>query len=333
MSENIEQKQSDPAPEQVPEFSIIIPVYNEQAVLSALFERLYPAMDALQRRYEIIFVDDGSRDRSAALLREQYQQRPDVTRVVYLRANAGQHAAILAGFEYARGTYMVTLDADLQNPPEEMPKLVAELDKGHDYVGTIRHQRRDSLWRHWASKAMNKLRERITNIQITDQGCMFRAYHRDIINAVLDSHESHTFIPALAYMYAGNPCEVTVEHEERLAGESKYSLFKLIQLNFDLMTSFSLAPLQFFSMAGMGVAVISFIFVFYLAIRRLLVGPEVEGVFTLFGIAFFLMGLLLFGIGLLGEYVGRIYVQIRERPRFLVRDVLEQQPSHRDTDS
>ncbi len=321
MNENIEQKPFYTAPE----FSIIIPVYNEQAVLNGLFERLYPAMDALQRRYEIIFIDDGSRDRSAALLREQYQQRPDVTRVVYLRANAGQHAAILAGFEYARGTYMVTLDADLQNPPEEMPKLVAELDKGHDYVGTIRRQRHDSLWRHWASKAMNKLRERITNIKITDQGCMFRAYHRDIVEAVLDSRESHTFIPALAYMYAGNPCEIIVEHEERLAGESKYSLFKLIQLNFDLMTSFSLAPLQFFSMAGMGIAIMSFIFVFYLAMRRIFVGPEVEGVFTLFGIDFFLMGLLLFGIGLLGEYIGRIYVQIRERPRFLVRDVLEKQ--------
>jgi len=306
-----------------PELSIVIPIYNEAAVLDTLFARLYPALDALKRSYEIIFIDDGSRDRSAAMLRIQYQQRPDVTRVVYLRANAGQHAAIMAGFSNVRGTYVITLDADLQNPPEEIPKLLAELAKGHDYVGSIRRLRQDSLWRHWGSRAMNKLRERITRIHMTDQGCMFRAYHRDIVQAVLHSKESQTFIPALAYLYAGKPTEVVVEHEARAAGESKYSLFKLISLNFDLMTSFSIVPLQFFSLAGMGIAVVSFIFVLYLALRRLFIGPEVEGVFTLFAIAFLLIGLLLFAIGVLGEYIGRISVQVRDRPSFLIREVLE----------
>ena len=307
-----------------PQLSIVIPIYNEESVLPVLFNRLYPALDALNRSYEILFVNDGSRDRSAGLLREQFQKRSEVTRVILLRANAGQHAAIICGFTYARGDYVITLDADLQNPPEEIPKLLAELDKGHDYVGSIRRQRQDSVWRHWASLAMNRLRERITSIRMTDQGCMFRAYHRDIVQAVLQSHESHTFIPALAYLYAGNPTEVVVGHESRAAGTSKYSLFKLIHLNFDLMTSFSVVPLQFFSFTGMGIAVISFIFVLYLALRRLFIGPEVEGVFTLFGIAFFLIGVLLFGIGLLGEYVGRIYIHVRERPRFLVQTVLEQ---------
>lgn len=305
------------------DLSVVIPVYNEEAVLPQLFERLYPVLDGLERGYEVIFVDDGSRDRSTALLRKQFQARPDVTRVVCLRANAGQHAAILAGFEYSTGKSVITLDADLQNPPEEIIKLLAELDKGYDYVGTIRRKRRDSSWRHWASRAMNRLRERITNIHMTDQGCMLRAYDQDIIRAILDSRETQTFIPALAYLYAGNPTEVVVEHEQRAAGESKYNLFKLIHLNFDLMTGFSLMPLQVFSLVGIGIAIISFVFVIYLAIRRLIVGPEVEGVFTLFAIAFFLIGILLFGIGLLGEYVGRIYVQARGRPRYLVKVVLD----------
>ncbi len=311
-----------PAPAGDVEVSLVIPVYNEEAVLPQLFARLYPVMDGLGRTWEVVFVDDGSRDRSVALLREQYQQRPDVTRVVCLRANAGQHAAIMAGFEYTRGRTIVTLDADLQNPPEEIGKLLAEIDKGHDYVGSIRRTRRDSRWRHWASRLMNRVRERITRIHMTDQGCMLRAYDRSIVEAILASDEANTFIPALAYLFAGNPTEVVVAHEERAAGESKYPLFKLIHLNFDLMTGFSIVPLQVFSLVGIGVALVSFVFVIYLAVRRLIVGPEVEGVFTLFAIAFFLMGLLLFGIGILGEYIGRIYVQARGRPRYLVRAVL-----------
>lgn len=307
---------------QQPQLSIIIPVYNEQDVLPLLFARLYPVLDNLDRSYEVVLVDDGSHDRSPGLLRKQYHERPEVTRVVLLRANAGQHAALTAGFEYSQGKHVITLDADLQNPPEEIPKLLAEIDKGHDYVGSIRNMRRDSRWRHWASLAMNWLREKITSIRMTDQGCMFRAYDRNIIQAILDSRESQTFIPALAYTFAGNPVEVVVEHEERAAGESKYSLFKLIHLNFDLMTSFSIVPLQIFSLIGMGIAVISFLFVIYLGVRRLMIGPEVEGLFTLFAIAFFLIGILLFGIGMLGEYIGRIYVQVRQRPRFLVGTVL-----------
>jgi len=130
-----------------PILSVVIPVYNEEAVLPALFPRLYDALDSLKCSYEVIFVDDGSRDRSVALLRQQYQLRPEETCVVCLRANAGQHAAILAGFEQSVGRYMITLDADLQNPPEEIGKLLAKLEAGHDYVGTIRRVRRDSLWR------------------------------------------------------------------------------------------------------------------------------------------------------------------------------------------
>ncbi|MCP1290115.1 MULTISPECIES: glycosyltransferase [Chromobacterium] len=306
------------------DLSVVIPVYNEQDVLPALFDRLYPALDALGVRYEVVFVNDGSRDKSPAMLAAQFDLRPDVTRVVLFNGNFGQHRAILAGFEYSRGERVVTLDADLQNPPEDIKLLLAEMDKGHDYVGSIRRQRNDSLWRHLASRAMNRLREKLTRIKMTDQGCMMRAYSRRIIDTINQCNELHTFIPALAYQFAQNPTEVTVGHEERFAGESKYSLYSLIRLNFDLMTGFSIVPLQLFSLLGMLVSAGSGVLVVYLVLRRLIVGPEVGGLFTLFAIAFLLIGIALFGIGLLGEYIGRIYQEVRDRPRYVIGAVLEQ---------
>ena len=306
-----------------PTLSVVIPVYNEEPGLAELFSRLYPALDKLGLGYEIIFINDGSTDRSAALLREQFQLRPDVTRVILFNGNYGQHMAIMAGFERCRGDRVVTLDADLQNPPEEIGNLMAAMDKGFDYVGSIRKKRQDTAWRRWASKAMNRTREQLTHIKMTDQGCMLRAYRRDIINAINQSREVSTYIPALAYSFSHNPTEIEVEHEERAAGESKYSLYKLIRLNFDLVTGFSTVPLQVFSFIGIIISLLSLTFVVFLAIRRLIVGPEAEGLFTLFGIAFFLIGVTLFGIGLLGEYIGRIYQQVRERPRYLIQAVLE----------
>jgi undecaprenyl-phosphate 4-deoxy-4-formamido-L-arabinose transferase len=305
--------------------SVIIPVFNEQEGLQALFDRLYPALDKLLTPYEIIFINDGSRDRSGAILRAQFQNRPDVTRVILFNGNFGQHMAIMAGFEHSRGKRMVTLDADLQNPPEEIANLLSKMDEGFDYVGSIRRQRNDSWWRHIASRAMNNFRERITHIKITDQGCMLRAYDRSIIDAINSCLEVNTFIPALAYTFAQRPTEVIVAHEERSLGESKYSLYSLIRLNFDLMTAFSVVPLQWFSLIGMLTAVMSAFFFIFLAIRRLIIGPEAEGMFTLFALLFFMIGITLFGIGLLGEYVGRIYQQVRHRPRYLVEAILEKQ--------
>ncbi|MCS0633821.1 glycosyltransferase [Telluria mixta] len=309
-----------------PEVSVVIPVYNEEAGLANLFARLYPAMDALGLPYEVIFVNDGSRDNSVAILAEQYRKRPDVTRVVLFNGNYGQHMAILAGFEQTRGQIVITLDADLQNPPEEIHKLIAKMREGYDYVGSIRRKRQDSAWRTVASKAMNRVRERITNIHITDQGNMLRAYGRNVIDLVNQCGEVNTFVPALAYKFARKPTEIVVEHEERAAGESKYSLYSLIRLNFDLMTGFSLVPLQMFSLLGMTLSLLSALLVVVLIFRRFLLGAEAEGVFTLFAIAFFFMGVILFGIGLVGEYVGRIYQQVRARPRYVVATILEGVP-------
>jgi undecaprenyl-phosphate 4-deoxy-4-formamido-L-arabinose transferase len=312
-----------------PTVSVIIPVYNEEQSLPLLFARLYPALDKLGVSYEILFVNDGSRDRSAALLREQFQQRPDVTRVILFGGNFGQHMAIMAGFEHCRGSRIVTLDADLQNPPEEIGNLLAAMDRGHDYVGSIRKDRQDSAFRRIASRAMNWMRERITRIRMTDQGCMLRAYDRTIVDAIKSSHEVNTFIPALAYTYAGNPTEVEVAHEERAAGDSKYSLYGLIRLNFDLVTGFSIVPLQVFSLLGMFVAVMSVVVYIGVIIQRWIAADSMRaGLLALWDrdiLQFFLTGLVLFGLGLLGEYIGRIYQQVRSRPRYLVQAILERE--------
>ncbi|WP_339938628.1 glycosyltransferase [Undibacterium luofuense] len=311
-----------------PELSVVIPVYNEEAGLAKLFARLYPALDKLAERgvsYEVVFVNDGSRDNTPLILADQFRARPDVTRVVLFNGNYGQHMAILAGFKATRGDIVVTLDADLQNPPEEIGALVDKMREGYDYVGSIRRKRQDSAWRTYASKAMNRLREKITRIKITDQGNMLRAYGRNVIDLINQCSEVNTFVPALAYTFSRKPTEITVEHEERAAGESKYSLYSLIRLNFDLMTGFSIMPLQWFSMLGMVLSLLSGGLVALLLIRRFAFGAEAEGLFTLFAIAFFLMGVILFGIGLLGEYVGRIYQQVRGRPRFVVQTILERQ--------
>jgi undecaprenyl-phosphate 4-deoxy-4-formamido-L-arabinose transferase len=316
----------EPLPAGTIDVSVVIPVYNEEAGLQALFDRLYPALDALGVRYEIVFVDDGSRDRSAAILKDQFAKRPDATRVVLFNGNYGQHMAIMAGFAHVRGQRIVTLDADLQNPPEEIGKLLAAMDAGHDYVGSIREKREDSWWRTVASKLMNRLRERITHIRMTDQGCMLRAYNRDVIDAITACSEVNTFIPALAYTFSHKPTEVTVKHEERAAGESKYSFYQLIRLNFDLITGFSVVPLQMFSFFGMMVAVGSLITYLVVIVQRALRRGWSDGLETIWDrdiLEFVLIGVVLFGLGLLGEYVGRVYQQVRERPRYVVRAVLE----------
>ncbi|HEX9570824.1 MAG TPA: glycosyltransferase [Burkholderiales bacterium] len=310
-----------------PGLSVVIPVYNEEAVLPSLFARLYPALDALGESYEVIFVNDGSTDRSAALLREQFQKRPDATRVILFSGNYGQHMAIVAGFERCRGERVVTLDADLQNPPEEIARFLAKMDEGYDYVGTVRSKRQDTAFRRNASRMMNAVRERITRIRMTDQGCMLRAYSRDIVAAINSCREVNTFIPALAYTFAQRPTEIEVAHEERAAGESKYSLYKLVQLNFDLVTSFSVKPLHLFSLLGMFIALAAVLaYVVVIAERWVLADSVAEGLRAIWDrdiLEFFLIGILLFGLGLLGEYIGRIYEQVRQRPRYVVQAVLE----------
>jgi undecaprenyl-phosphate 4-deoxy-4-formamido-L-arabinose transferase len=303
--------------------SIVIPVYNEELNLPALFARLHPVLDGLGRSYEVLFTNDGSVDGSMDLLRAHHGRRPDVTRVIDFNTNYGQHMAIMAAFERVRGDVVVTLDADLQNPPEEIPRLLAAIDAGHDYVGGFRLKRQDSVFRTWASRLINTVRQHTTDIEMTDHGCMLRAYRRPVIDAIVRSGAINTFIPALAYTFADRPTELGVRHDERLAGASSYSFYKLVRLNFDLVTGFSLAPLQYFTMFAMVCAAGSFVLVLILAARWIFIGPEEGGLYTLFGILFFLISVTMVGIGLIGEYVGRTYQVVRTRQRYHVREILE----------
>jgi len=301
--------------------SIVVPVYNEEANLPRLLPRLLPVLAGMGRPWEVVFVDDGSRDGSLELLKAAVREHPGRVKAVELLRNAGQHMAIMAAFAETDGDYVVTIDADLQNPPEEIPKLVAKMDEGHDVVGTVRAKRRDSLFRKAASRVVNRTTALLTGMRLGDYGCMLRGYHRDVVDVMTASDEASTFIPALAQLYARRPVEIDVAHEERAEGESKYSLLRLVRLNFDLMTGFSVVPLQLFGLLGFLTALFGFGFGAFLLVRRVVVGSEVEGVFTLFALAFLVMGVIMAGVGMVGEYVGRIYQQVRGRPRFLVRRV------------
>ena len=304
------------------EVSVVIPVFNEVATLTDLHLRLSRTMKDLGRPWEVIFVDDGSSDGSFDVLRALHAQDPATVRVVRFNRNYGQHAAVFAGMERARGQIVVTLDADLQNPPEEIPVLLRRLDEGADVVGGARVNRHDPWFRRAASRAVNRATSAIVGVRMTDYGCMLRAYRRPVVDQVIACHEISRFIPALANTFAGAVAEVPVEHAPRQAGRSKYGLLRLLRLNMDLMTGFSLLPIQAVSLAGVLVAALGLGFAVFLGLRRLFVGPEVEGVFTLFAILFFFVGLQILALGLIGEYVGRIYQEVRRRPQYVIAEQL-----------
>ncbi|MGB8990436.1 MAG: glycosyltransferase [Desulfobaccales bacterium] len=305
-----------------PEISVVIPVYNEEDNLRELGERLIRTLTSMGRTFEIIFVDDGSTDRSWELLTTLNGQYPQYVRALQFHRNFGQHQAIFAGFQAARGQVMVTLDADLQNPPEEIPRLVAKLEEGYDTVGGWRENRRDSLFRRLPSQLVNYVMSRVTGVKLRDYGCMLRAYRREVIDSINQCQESSSFIPALANLFSHQVAEIPVGHAERERGQSKYSLIKLLRLNFDLITGFSNLPIHLVGFMGVTIAFLGLVFGLLLLIRRIFVGPEVEGVFTLFAILFVFVGLNTLGLALIGEYVGRIYREVRQRPRFIIRKTL-----------
>ncbi|MBM4296023.1 MAG: glycosyltransferase [Deltaproteobacteria bacterium] len=302
--------------------SVIIPVFNEEDNLRELGERLIRTLTGMDRPFEIIFVDDGSTDRSWEILMELYSQHPHHIRALQFHRNFGQHPAVFAGFQAARGQVVVTLDADLQNPPEEIPRLVAKLEEGYDAVGGWRQDRHDSIFRRLPSQAINYIMSKVTGIKLRDYGCMLRAYRREVVDSINRCQESSSFIPALANLFARRVAEIPVGHAERTRGQSKYSLIKLIRLNFDLMTGFSNLPIHLVGLTGIAIAFLGLAFGLFLFIRRLFVGPEVEGAFTLFAILFVFVGLNTLGLALIGEYVGRIYREVRQRPRYVIRQTL-----------
>ncbi len=305
------------------DISIVIPVYNEEKILQKMSDRLMPVMEKLGRSYEVIYTNDGSNDDSINILHTLYQKHPQHVRIIDFKRNFGQHMAIMASFEKSHGNVVINLDADLQNPPEEIPKLIKAFDAGHDVVGSFRLDRQDDAWRDYGSRFANWVRGWMTGIEMKDQGCMFRAYSRDIVEEVVRGGEANTFIPALAWRLATNPTEIGLVHDARAEGSSKYGIYELIRVSLDLVTSFSLMPIQIVTVFGIVVSFSSFMLVLYMIGRRLIIGPEAEGLFTLLAIVIFLISVAIMGIGIIGEYVGRTYQQVSSRPRYLIREIIE----------
>lgn len=304
--------------------SIVIPVFNEEENLEELLERCLNTCTGMERDFEIILVDDGSSDESRNMITKAAEQNPGRIVGLLLNRNYGQHSAIMAGFAEARGDIVITLDADLQNPPEEIQKLVKKADEGFDVVGSVRMHRRDTLFRRWASLMVNKVVQMSTGVDMHDYGCMLRAYNRRVVDAMLQCHERSTFIPVLANSFAGATAEIDVDHAERSAGDSKYGLWKLINLQFDLLTSMTTFPLRLLNLLGVIISALGVGFGIFLFVMRLIYGPEwaAAGVFTLFAILFIFIGAQFLGMGMLGEYIGRIYSDVRARPRYFVESVM-----------
>jgi undecaprenyl-phosphate 4-deoxy-4-formamido-L-arabinose transferase len=303
-----------------PEISVVIPIFNEAENIPMLQERVSKTLQAMGRSYEVWYVDDGSSDASLELLRAIARDDPHAG-VIELTRNFGQHAAVLAGFAAAQADVVITLDGDLQNPPEEIPRLVAKIEEGYEVVGGWREERQDPFYRRAGSDLINRLTSLTVGVKMNDYGCMLRAYRRSIVQQIIDCDERSSFIPALANSLAKRTAEIEVLHSDRWGGASKYGLLKLMRLSFDLITGFSLLPIQLMSLAGIFVALAGMGFGTFLLIRRFFVGPEVEGVFTLFAILFVFVGILILAIGLVGEYVGRIYLEVRRRPTYRIRTI------------
>jgi undecaprenyl-phosphate 4-deoxy-4-formamido-L-arabinose transferase len=307
-----------------PSVSVIIPVYNEKDNLPELLARTLAACRTLGRPWELILVDDGSRDGSTDLLADAARAHPGEIKSLLLNRNYGQHNAILCGFAAAQGDIMVTLDADLQNPPEEIGALCAKMDEGYDIVGSVRQDRQDALFRKVFSGVVNLMVRRTTGVKLHDYGCMLRAYRRRVVEAMLLCRERHTFIPVLANLFAKRVTEIPVAHAERSRGTSKYSVLKLINLQFDLLTCMTAAPLRLVTWVGVAISALSVGFGALLLVLRLIYGPEwaAAGVFTLFAVLFFFIGAQFIAFGLMGEYIGRIHADVRERPRYILDRVV-----------
>lgn len=306
--------------------SVVVPVYNEGACLQELIDRVSAVLDTQKRRWEFILVDDGSSDDSVEIIRAAAEKRPDEIIGCILNRNYGQHAAVMAGFEQVRGDLVITLDADLQNPPEEIPKLIAAAEEGSDVVGTVRENRQDTFFRRIASKIVNAAARKATGVRMNDYGCMLRAYRRFIVEAMLQCHERSTFIPVLGNSFARRTCEIPVAHAERRSGESKYSVWKLINLQFNLLTCMTTVPLRLLTYFGMLTGACGLFLSLYIIIRRFCCADGESwsngGTFTLFAILFVFTGIQMIGIGMIGEYLGRLYNDVRARPRFFVEEII-----------
>ncbi len=306
--------------------SLIVPVYNEQENLPLLFNAVYQTMNSLGKTWEIIFVDDGSRDQSLSILAAHAEKDPEHVRVLSFRRNFGQTAAIAAGLDYSQGDIIVLLDADMQNDPADIPMLLEKLDEGYDLVSGWRKQRKDNaVTRNFPSMMANMLISRVTGVELHDYGCTLKAYRRPVLEGFRLYGEMHRFIPVFAHSVGARITEVVVNHHPRRFGKTKYGLERTVKVILDLFTvkflvSFSSKPIYLFGGAGLGLVVISTLLMIYLFFRRIffLVGVTGSPLFQT-SMMFFILGFQSMLMGLIAELLVRTYHESQRKPTYTVR--------------
>jgi glycosyltransferase involved in cell wall biosynthesis len=307
--------------------SVVIPVYNEEENIEVLYQQLKEALDRIEQEYEILFVDDGSTDKTLLTL-EKIQEKDNRVIVLSLRRNFGQTAAFAAGFDFARGDVVVTMDGDLQNDPADIPKFL-DLMKDHDLVSGWRKKRKDPFFsRRLPSIIANWLISNVTGVKLHDYGCSLKAYRRDVIKNLKLYGEMHRFIPAVASWYGVRIAEVETVHHSRMHGKSKYGISRTIKVVLDLVTvkflqSFSTKPIQFFGPLGVVNGFLGFLILLYLSADKLLFGKDIGGrPLLLLGALLIIVGIQLIGMGLLGEMLVRVYHESQKKPIYVIKKIL-----------
>lgn len=306
--------------------SLVIPVYNEQDNLPLLFEAIYQTMTPLSEIWEVILVDDGSRDNSLSILETYAGKDPEHVRVISFRRNFGQTAAIAAGLDHSRGETIILLDADLQNDPDDIPMLLDKLDEGYDLVSGWRKQRKDNaITRNLPSMMANKLISLVTGVELHDYGCTLKAYRREALEGFRLYGEMHRFIPVFAHSVGARIAEVVVNHHPRRFGKTKYGLERTAKVILDLFTvkflvSYSSKPIYLFGGAGGLLMIVSAVIMFYLTIRRLFFLVSVTGS-PLFqtSVMFLILGFQSILMGLIAELLVRTYHESQRKPTYTVR--------------
>jgi len=307
--------------------SVVIPLYNEEENVRELHDRLKAVLDAMGTDYEVLFIDDGSTDSTLQLLQDIQAEDTSVI-VLSLRRNFGQTAAFAAGFDYSRGDIIVTMDGDLQNDPNDIPRLI-ELMKDHDLVSGWRRKRKDPfISRRLPSLMANWLISKVTGVNLHDYGCSLKAYKRDVIKNLKLYGEMHRFIPAVASWYGVRIAEIETTHHPRLRGKSKYGISRTMKVVLDLITvkflqSFSTKPLQFFGPIGLASGMLGLLISLYLAIEKLLLGKDIGGrPLLLLGALLIIVGIQFIGMGLLGEMMVRVYHETQKKPIYVIKKVI-----------
>ncbi|MEH7418411.1 glycosyltransferase [Neobacillus drentensis] len=305
------------------QYSIVVPVYNEEAVIHETYRRLTEVMTSSGEPYELLFVNDGSRDRTADIIKTFSEKDPSVILLDFSR-NFGHQIAITAGMDYSRGKAVVVIDADLQDPPELILEMIEKWKQGYDVVYAKRTKRKgETVFKKYTAKLFYRFLRSMTDIDIPLDTGDFRLLDRKVCDQMNNLQEKNRFVRGLVSWVGFKQIAVEYERDERLAGESKYPLKKMLKLSMDGITSFSYKPLKLASVAGVILSVIGFLYLFIVLYLRIFTDATITGWSSLIVIQLLFNGIILFILGIVGEYIGRIYDESKQRPLYIVQEVYQ----------